>query len=101
MITFQSRATASVMMFDEAGKQMLDIMGKAYSPEGTITVEQLPQAIECLRCAAAEDRLRPASEDEEEEEARGPRAISLSQRAVPLIDMLTRSLQADEPVIWG
>ncbi|MEY3202387.1 MAG: hypothetical protein RIR70_1937 [Pseudomonadota bacterium] len=107
MISFKSRATESVMMFDEVGKQLLDIMGKVYSPDGIITVEQLPQAIERLNRAAEQDReaarARVLAEEqaaEEEGVAVPPRAIGLSQRAVPLIDILTRSLKAQEPVIW-
>ena len=103
MITFQSRATASVMMFDEVGKRLLDIMGKIYSPEGIITVEQLPEALARLSAAAEQDRERaraPRDEEEEEDKA-APAPIGLSQRAVPLIDMLTRSLKAGEPVVWG
>ena len=48
MMTFKSRATASVIMFDEVGKQVLEIMGKTADREGIITLEQLPQAIEAL-----------------------------------------------------
>ena len=103
MITFKSRATASVMMFDEVGKQMLDIMGKLWSPQGIITLEQLPDAIARLTRAAEEGRQRARGEPEEEPEDAPPtpRPIGLSQRAVPLIDMLNESLRAREPVIWG
>lgn len=104
MITFKSRATASVMMFDEVGKRLLDIMGKTYSPEGIITVAQLPLALAQLKDAAEHDRARSRhdqKEDEDEDTAAPPRPIGLSQRAAPLIDLLTQSLQADEPVIWG
>lgn len=102
MITFQSRATASVMMFDEVGKRLLDIMGKIYSPEGIITVEQLPEALARLSAAAEQDRERArVPREEEEEDKAAPAPIGLSQRAVPLIDMLTRSLKAGEPVVWG
>lgn len=104
MITFKSRATASVMMFDAVATTLLDIMGKSAEPTGIITVEQLPGAIEKLRAAAQADRSEPrAPQDETEAEEDTPRAapaVSLAQRAVPLIDMLSESLRADEPVIW-
>lgn len=103
MITFKSRAAASVMMFDEVARQLLEIMGKTPDDQGIITLKQLPQALARLEAAASGDRARgrAAEEGEEEEEvASGPRAISLSQRAVPLIELLSRSVESKEPVIW-
>lgn len=105
MITFKSRATSSVMMFDDVGKQLLEIMGKTHDLAGIITLEQLPDAIKALRRAADEDRARAwqhkPDEDQDDNAPRGPASVSLAQRAVPLINMMVESLQAREPVIWG
>jgi len=105
LVTFKSGVCADVMMFGEVAKQMMEIMGKEFTPRGVITVEQLPQAVARLKQAVAEDRqLRqgaaPPPKDEEEEEERRER-VSITQRALPLIELLECSLRDEKPVLWG
>jgi|OpeIllAssembly_1097287.scaffolds.fasta_scaffold09346_3 hypothetical protein len=106
LVTFKSGVCADVMMFGEVAKQMMEIMGKEFTPRGVITVEQLPQAVARLKQAVAEDRqLRqgsapPREDDEEVEEERRER-VSITQRALPLIELLECSLREEKPVLWG
>jgi cyclopropane-fatty-acyl-phospholipid synthase len=49
-------------------------------------------------------RLQAAVADDERARADAggaPRGITLHQRAWPFIQLLKRSLDADEPVVWG
>ena len=103
MITFQSDASGDVMMFDEVAHHMMDIMGKEHTVRGVITVEQMPECIARLKAAIAEDRARARGEPQgEEEEQTGVSArVSLAQRALPLVELLERSLQREKPVLWG
>jgi hypothetical protein len=105
LVTFTSGVCADVMMFGEVAKQMMEIIGKELTPRGVITVEQLPQAIARLREAVAEDhKLRqgaqPPRADEENDEERRER-VSITQRALPLIELLECSLREEKPVLWG
>jgi hypothetical protein len=105
LVTFKSGVCADVMMFVEVAQQMMEIMGKEFTPRGVFTVEQLPHAISRLKQAVAEDRqLRqgaaPPPEDEEEGEERRER-VSITQRALPLIELLECSLREEKPVLWG
>jgi hypothetical protein len=108
MVTFKSQAAGNVLMFDDVARQMLIAIGKSPDKQGTITVDQLPEAIAKLKQAAAENRVPPANEDEERDSElrRTPpggerRFVSLAQRAAPLIELCEHSLKAEKPVVWG
>lgn len=102
IITFKSKASGDVIMFGDVAKQMLRIMGKREDVPGIVTVEQLPEAVARLKAAVAAERAGVgggAAALEDEDEAARER-VTLSQRAVPLIDLLERSLKEQVPVLW-
>lgn len=104
VITFKSKASGDVIMFGDVAKQMLRIMGKRDEVPGIITVEQLPDALARLKAEVAAERASlgggiTAEEDAAQDEGARER-VSLSQRAVPLIDLLERSLTESTPVLW-
>ncbi|RLJ68150.1 DUF1840 domain-containing protein [Sulfurisoma sediminicola] len=103
MITFQSDASGDVMMFDEVAHRMMEIMGKERTVRGVVTVEQMPECIARLKAAIAEDRAKAHGkpQGEEEEETGVAARVSLAQRALPLVELLERSLQREKPVLWG
>ena len=105
IVTFQSQAAGDVIMFGDVAQQMMKLMGKDVTAKGIVTVEQLPQAIACLRAAVEADKLqrggniRPQAEVNVEGVVREP--ISVAQRAIPLLELLERSLKKNKPVVWG
>lgn len=109
LITFKSHASADVLMFGNAAKSILEILGKdGDDPKGIVTEAQLPDAIARLRAAIEADKARRAAPTEEEEEAAkeagqtGMAApVSLAQRAYPLLAMLEEALKERTPVTWG
>lgn len=104
IVTFKSKAAGDVIQFGEVAKRLLDLMGKPFSQEGIITVEQLPDALARLKAAVAADRAqsgRPAADEEDDTRDDKPQGVSLSQRAVPLIDLLEYSLRDRVPVTWA
>lgn len=110
VITFQSRASADILMFGEVAERLLSIAGKdPKAPQGILTVEQLPDAIARLREAIEADRARVREADradpdraEDEDIPKGMAApVSLHQRGWPLLEMMTRSLAEGVPVTWG
>ena len=100
---FKSRATADLIMLEPQGRQMVQIIGKTPGPKGIVTVEQIPGAIAALQAAVAAEEALPQAPDltEEEREEQRSKAVSLRQRATPLIDMLRRSAAEDADVVWG
>lgn len=109
LYTFKSDAAADVLMFGDAAKKLVAILGKdAADPKGIVTVEQLPGAIARLRAAIEADRAQqtPPSEEQEARDREAGQtgmaaAVSLAQRAWPLLDMLEQSQRAGVPVVWG
>jgi hypothetical protein len=108
IVTFKSAAAGDVIMFGDVAQRMMEIMGKAASGQGIVTVEQLPDAIARLRAAIAEDRAqlsKMAEEDWPQTETApggGQRPfVSLAQRGTPLLELLEWALKKKKPVVWG
>lgn len=108
IITFQSPASGDVIMFGDVAKRMMELMGKEPSDKGIVTVEQLPEAIARITAAIEEDRRARAGTDPdalpqtEKAEGGGTRPyVTLSQRALPLLELLEWSLKKKKPVVWG
>lgn len=104
LITFKSPACGDVIMHGDDGKQLLRLLGK--DPDaamGVVTVDQLPDAIAVLKRAVAEDKAsRKAQPDAAGHvDMRGPAKVRLAQRALPLIELLERSLAEKATVTWG
>jgi hypothetical protein len=64
LVKFISSTSGQIMMFAAVARQLLDILGKDCSARGVITTEQLPEAIERLRLAAAGTPLLDAGTGE-------------------------------------
>jgi hypothetical protein len=120
LFEFKSRATGSIVMTDPVGRQMLEAIGRPVSKQGVMTVEQLPEAIAALKRAIAAEREAIArtvsgsappnppagrrSDDQTEgdtEDFGSLPLIRFEQRALPLIEILERSLAAGRDVTWG
>lgn len=103
---FKSQATADLVMLHADAQAALRLMGKDITPEGVISPDQLPQAIEVLQQAWREDhalRLREdtsASERLAETDDANP-DVRLSQRLVPLVNMLELANKANVAVVWS
>lgn len=111
--TFQSRATADLIMLKSTAEQILKLLDKSLGEPGIITVEQIPQVLQLLEQAVAEDdarrkalqeKIKDANPEVSEEVAVASAelgAVSLHQRVVPFADMLRRSAAEDKPVTWA
>ena len=112
IVTFQSKAGGDVIMFGDVARRLMETMGKSPEDKGIVTVDQLPDAIARLRAAMAQDKERharlvaealdPAAADDKPVDA-GPAgaAVSLTQRAVPLLELLELAWRKRAPVVWG
>jgi uncharacterized protein DUF1840 len=102
LITFKSAASGNVMMFEKNAREALGVFGKdPDAPQGIVTVEQLPGAMAALKAAIAADRAMPPEQAKNDEHPDKPAAVGFCQRAVPLVELLERSLEDKVPVIWG
>ena len=110
--TFQSRATADLIMLASTGKHILELLGKTPGEPGIVTVEQIPEALRTLEQAVQEDDARRKQLQTLQQSAEGSEraqaaalsaelgAISLRQRVAPLADMLRRSAAEGKDVTW-
>ena len=92
---FKSKAAGDVIMMGPAGDDVMRLVGKAPGATGIIEVAAMPAAIAALEQAvAAEDAKRAQAEKDAAADGRqlAPReAVSLRQRAWPLVEMMKRS----------
>lgn len=102
---FKSKATGTVVMTQKIAERLLAIIGKSPGPTGIIVPAQMPQAIAALEAAVAAEPAQPTTEQDDardlDDEERAARAVTLAQRAWPLIDMLKSALAADREITWG
>lgn len=107
LVIFKSAACADLLYFGDVAKLMLELMGKEMTDKGVITVEQLPDAIARLDVAINGDKLRHRehllADETKETDADGNERphVSLTRRALPLLEMLKESLKEKKPVVWG
>lgn len=92
LIEFKSTASGNIVMFEMDGKEILTIVGKDET-RGIITVAQMPAAQAALLAACAADKVS--------QRIQKSGRIGLSQRALPLIEMIERSLKENAPITWG
>ena len=108
LIVFRSKAAGEIYMFAETAHRLLDIIGKADSPRGVVTADQIPDALARLVAAVDAEKAEQASAARERDEAerRGETPakeppITLGQRAFPLIEMLRAAGKRNVDVTWG
>jgi len=106
---FKSKVTGDVIMLQPSGQHVLEIIGKHSAAEpsvkGILLPEQLPQALARLTAAITEEEAarHAAIAQAQSEHLPPPRfeAISLRQRALPLLNMMRECQKADAPITWG
>jgi len=104
LIVFHSKAAAEVLMLSRHAVPVLRAAGKAVdqdAPErGVFTAAQLPAAIAGIERAVAQD-LGPGDVAQSDEPVPAmEQAVSLRQRAYPLLDMLRRARDRGVDVLW-
>jgi hypothetical protein len=100
---FKSKAAGTVVMTAPVAERLLEIVGKSAGPQGIFTVEQLGPAIAALQAAVERERAEaPPPADDDDDRPRDPaRAVTLAQRAWPLVDLLRAAQRAEQVVTWG
>lgn len=131
LVTFKSKATGNLFMFEENARQILDLFGKDVK-KGIITVEELSEAIRVLEEEVAKKKLEEKQEKEEreaeerrlqeeedkkdrfdkedeKEEAKEKRQpapkqeapVPFSARAFPFLQMLKAAHKKEKEIVWG
>jgi hypothetical protein len=104
---FKSKVSADIIMLEPNGRQILQIWGKfeeGAPAKGILLPEDMPAAKAALEAAIAQEeaqRAQAALEAQARGEDTQVAGISLRQRAMPVLDMLQRSLKAQKEIVWG
>ncbi len=111
LITFKSKSSAEVLMYQEHAQRILDILHK--SPQrGVITAAEAANALATLEKEVADSRLHPENdvehdvhthEQEEGETAEHAKAqrVGFATRAFPLLEMLRAAKADGDDIVWG
>lgn len=98
---FKSKAAGDVIMLGPNGDRVLELIGKPRGGPGILEPKDMSAAVAALQVAIEADDAARAVPADEQDPASRPEAISLRQRAWPLVEMIRRAQAADEPIIWG
>jgi len=102
LITFRSKAYSDVMMFGDIAINLLKFMGHSATVPGAIAAKDIPAALQQLKSAVAAKKSTAApdtSTDDDNDESSGD-AVSLANRALPLIQLLTAAAESKCDVMW-
>ncbi len=105
LVTFRTKAYANITMFGNVAKELLELMGHSGAIPSAIKAEDVPTALARLETAIAQRQAVEAAEAREDDDVGddydAPRKITLSQRAVPLLELLRAAVASKDDVMWG
>ncbi|BBP01071.1 DUF1840 domain-containing protein [Sulfuriferula nivalis] len=96
LVTFTTKAYADITMFGDVGLAMLKMMGHSGTVPGAILAADVPAALTKLKTALAATVDAPATANTEDDEA----VVSMANRGLPLVDLLTAAVKAENDVMW-
>ena len=107
LVAFKSDAYADIIMFGDVAQQLLKMMGHSGTVPSAIQAEDVPAALERLkRSLEGEkktfDRTEAGAEAGAAGATRGEKDqnVSLRDRALPLIELLTAAARKHRDVMW-
>ena len=99
LVTFSTSAYADITMFGDVALRLLKLMGHSATVPGALLAEDIPAALQRLEAAVETDKKLPEPEQSEAGEE-GEAAVSLSHRALPLIELLKAAAKEKSNVMW-
>jgi len=99
LITFTTDAHANITMFEGDALTMLKMMGHSATVPGAILAADVPAALIRLTAAIDAEKISPPIENENEDTDEP--VVSMTNRGLPLIDLLTAAAKAGCNVMWN
>lgn len=96
LVTFTTDAYADITMFGDIALTLLKMMGHSGTVPSAILAADVPAALSRLTAGIEAAKAAPPVDDEDEDEPR----VSLSHRALPLINLLTAAAREGCDVMW-
>jgi hypothetical protein len=103
--TFKSKAAGDLLMMEPVGSELLRVIGQEPAPRGIIEPAAMPSAIKAIGRAIARDEAQPtqavADTAEVGTELSRDEAVTLRQRAWPLVEMMKRAQEENTNIVQG
>ena len=96
LVTFTTDAYADITMFGDVALALLKMMGHSGTVPSAILAADVPVALSRLTAGIEAEKAAPTVDDEDEDEPQ----VSLSNRALPLINLLTAAVRDGCDVMW-
>ena len=110
LFKFKSQAASDLIMLEADARKLLKILMGNDPVKGIIEAADIPARMAALEAAVVQDealRQRRAEKaasgpmDDDEDDGAALDAVRLSQRATPMLKLLSRSLAEKSDVVWG
>lgn len=95
LVTFTTDASADITMFGDVALTMLKMMGHSGTVPGAILAADVPAALSRLTAALANEKGTPPEDSNEDEPV-----VSMANRGLPLVNLLTAAANDGKDVMW-
>ena len=103
--TFESKAAGALRMRAPVGTALLRVIGREPAPQGIIEAAAMPSAIKAIERAIAHEEGQPVQAVADTAEVRNEHlpdeAVTLRQRAWPLVEMMKHAQAENANIVWG
>ena len=97
LVTFSTESYPSITMFGDDALAMLKMMGHSATVPGSIRAEDVSHALDLLTSSMTADKALPKVAANNDEEP----AVSMAHRGMPLVELLTAAVKANDYVMWN
>ena len=102
LITFTSKAYPDITMFGEAALHLIKMMGHSGVVPSAIMAEDVPAALDRLKTAVQSESgvQAPEKSSDVKDKESHEQSVSLKNRALPLIELLSAAAKINCSVMW-
>jgi Domain of unknown function (DUF1840) len=98
LVTFTTKGHADITMFGDVARTLLKMMGHSGTIPSALLAEDVPAALERLSSAIAKEKSSIPKEDKDSDKEPD---VSLANRALPLINLLSAAVKENANVMWS
>jgi len=99
LVTFSCPANANITMFGDVAVKLIKMMGHTGTVPSAILAKDVPVALAHLEAAIEATKQQPKP-DEPADDNDETYSVSVSDRALPLIDLLKAAAKDESNVMW-
>lgn len=98
IVTFKTKAYADITLFGNVAVHLLKLMGHSGTVPGAIQAEDVNDYKQRLEQAVNNAKLSDEDNTESEDDDNPP--VSISKRALPLIELFDAAAKANADIMW-